>query len=81
VIAAAIASLAPLAFLACPIGMGLMMWLMARGGKKEQPKPSTESERSPSIEVLKEEHRRLGEQIDWLERPGSESPEPVGDRE
>ena len=28
--------LAPLAVLACPVGMGLMMWLMARGNRSEQ---------------------------------------------
>ncbi|MGI9157185.1 MAG: hypothetical protein ACR2FG_11180 [Marmoricola sp.] len=31
-------SLYALAFLACPVGMGLMMWLMMRG-KKNQPVP------------------------------------------
>ncbi len=30
-------SLYPLALLACPVGMGLMMWLMMRGDKDETP--------------------------------------------
>ena len=29
-------ALLSLAILACPVGMGLMMWFMMRGGKKDQ---------------------------------------------
>ena len=53
-----------LAVLACPIGMGLMMFFMARsmrGGRA----PSTETE---SVPELKAEQARLAEKIEALER-------------
>lgn len=53
--------LVALAILACPVGMGLMMWFMAkgrRGGKHEEPR---------DLGDLRDEHRRLGEQIEHLE--------------
>jgi hypothetical protein len=81
VIASVTASLAPLAILACPVGMGLMMWMMARGSKRQGADRPPDADRSPSLEVLKEEHRRLGDQIERLERSDSEAPEPAGDRQ
>lgn len=56
-------TLAPLALLACPIGMGLMMFLMGRGlmgGKKEEPDTA-------SVEQLKAEHDRLAAEVERLE--------------
>jgi len=52
-----------LAFLACPVGMGAMMWFMARGmrGKRQE-------EPEASLPGLREEHRRLGVEIERVER-------------
>ncbi len=47
-----------LAVLACPVGMGAMMFLMARGMKKKS------SESVPaSLETLRTEHARMGEDL------------------
>jgi hypothetical protein len=52
-----------LAALACPVGMGLMMWFMGRGmrGKRE------DSAQQPSLEALRDEHQRLGSEIERLQ--------------
>ncbi len=59
-----------LALLACPVGMGLMMWFMAKGMRNDttaQP-PSV----GPGINHLREEHRRLGAEIERLDgRPAN----------
>jgi hypothetical protein len=53
------------AALACPVGMGVMMWLMAKGMRKGG--ANGDARPGPSLEMLREEHRRLGEQIDRIE--------------
>jgi hypothetical protein len=59
-----------LAALACPIGMGAMMWFMGRGmrGKREEPVPPE------SLEALRDEHRRLGSEIERLQDQDSLTP-------
>lgn len=50
--------------LACPLGMGTMMWFMARGPRSNAEPPA----RTPStLDDLLHEHQRLGTQIESLE--------------
>jgi hypothetical protein len=49
------------AVLACPLGMAVMGWFMARGMRS-----SKQAER-PSVDQLRDEHRRLGAEIEDLE--------------
>lgn len=51
------------AVLACPVGMGAMMWFMARGMKNKKDESS-----EPSVDTLREEHRRLGTEIERMEQ-------------
>jgi len=51
--------------LACPVGMGLMMWFMARGSRRSSG-ARDEPAAPQNIEALRDEHRRLGEQIERL---------------
>ncbi len=51
-----------LALLACPVGMGLMMWFMAKGMKGGGQKGGS------SPEELRAEQQRIAEQLDRIER-------------
>lgn len=51
-------SLYPLFLLACPVGMGLMMWFMMRGGNKQTAEPQNAAKQA--------ELTRLQAEIDQL---------------
>ena len=53
-----------LALLACPVGMGAMMWFMNRGMKQEQ-RPAAAS--SENVDDLRSERARLTAEIDQLQ--------------
>ncbi len=59
-------SLVVVAVLACPVGMGLMMWFMAKGmkGGKDTGKPQSPA----SIEDLRREQARLAAELDRAEQ-------------
>ena len=81
------ALLPSLALLACPVGMGLMMWFMARGNRAKGAdvtsaahRPGAAEDSPMSLEVLREEHRRLGDEIGRLEQRPASDREPADRR-
>jgi hypothetical protein len=81
------ALLLTLALLACPVGMGLMMFFMARGNRSRHADATRAAqplhapvEQPMSLEVLREEHRRLGDEIERLQAPAADRPEPADRR-
>lgn len=52
-----------IAVLACPLGMGAMMWWMAKGMRRS----GADAGRPADLDELREEHRQLGAEIEQLE--------------
>ncbi|MGI8597145.1 MAG: hypothetical protein ACR2LY_07660 [Thermoleophilaceae bacterium] len=52
-----------LALLACPVGMGVMMWWMSRGNTAKQP---VQDKDPRTVEELRAEQVRISSEIDQL---------------
>jgi len=62
-----------LAVLACPVGMGLMMWFMSKGTRGGR----TARDESRGVRELRAEHERLGREIERLEGTAEHEPRPA----
>jgi len=68
-------ALLPLAFLACPVGMGLMMWFMAKGMKGDQSR-QPQAPIPGEVAELRAEQERLAAEVARLE--AQRDAEPAG---
>lgn len=73
------AALLSVAVLACPVGMGLMMWFMAKDMRKGpsaahvvSAPSSAQAPVDAGVEQLREEHQRLAAEIERLEAQESD---------
>ena len=72
-------ALTPLLLLACPIGMGAMMFFMMRGSGRKRESDAPAGTEATSVAELKAEHARLGEPTGpWLCDAADEPADPQG---
>ena len=64
---------ASLALLACPLGMGAMMWFMMRGMKQPPSRPGDDDE----LTALRTEQRSLEAELGRLRRPEDVAADPI----
>ena len=70
-------SLAPFALLACPLGMGAMMWMMMRGKEKEEaPRPDTTAKEAELASLRAEIDQMQAQQRDQQRQTGAEDRAP-----
>jgi len=65
-------SLLPLVYLACPVGMGAMMFVMMRGSRGSAKTPAKPAR--VSLADLKSEQARLAAEVDRLESRAAREP-------
>jgi len=63
-----------LAVLACPLGMGVMMWMMMRGGKQQPQPPAPSPEELTRLRAEVDQLKAAARDTDPARAPREDSP-------